>query len=120
MFSINVLFYLGIISIIGLSILLYLDKFLITNPNKNMIMITIITIILNIMILTFCIISFSKVKFESGSIGPVGIRGPRGLSGQDAGLKVCGNAYINAGERKMQIKQKLSEDRPRKPLIIEN
>ena len=120
MFTLKVVLYLGAIAAIGLSILMYLDKFLSTSPNKNMIMITGIAVILNIMIFTFCVISFSQVKFQSGPIGPPGTRGPRGKTGKEAGLKTCGNAYLNTGENKMIIMKKMAETRPRKPYIIED
>jgi hypothetical protein len=120
MFSLKVALYLGAIALIGMVILMYLDKFIGNSPNKNMIMITGVAVILNIMIFTFCVISFSKVKFQLGPQGPPGTRGLRGNPGKEAGLKVCGNAYLNAGENKMSILKKEAETRPRKPYIIED
>lgn len=120
MFTLKVVLYIGAIAAIGLVILMYLDRFLTNNPNKNMIMITGVAVILNIMIFTFCVISFSQVKFQTGPQGPPGTRGLRGNTGKEAGLKTCGNAYLNSGENKMNIIKKMAETRPRKPYIIED
>ena len=59
-----------------------------------------ITILVNIIILVFLIMSFSKVKFTEGSMGPTGNQGEKGLEGDVGGLSVCGKKYQTIEEKK--------------------
>ena len=88
------------IAIGGLVCLQLLDRLFAGSKNLNAIRMFGITIIINIIILVFLIMSFSKVKFKEGSSGPQGNKGSRGLSGTPGGLNICGNKYQNVQEKK--------------------
>lgn len=109
---------LGIIAICGFALLLYLYNLYYKNPHRNIIIMIGITIILNIMIFTFCIISYSNVKVIAGPIGPQGNRGYRGDDGDDGGFKICGDLSVSASEKKFKIKNQELRS-PHKPQIIE-
>ena len=109
---------LGLIAISGLAILMYLYNYLRTNPHRNIIILVGLTIILNIMIFTFCVISYSHVKIAVGPQGPQGNRGLRGFEGTPGSLAVCGDLIVSAEEKKFQIKnQELRA--PHKPQILD-
>ena len=74
---------LGIIGIGGLSVLLYLYNWLYNNPHRNMIIMVGVAIILNLMIFTFCVISYSHIKIAVGPQGPQGPSGANGYIGMD-------------------------------------
>jgi hypothetical protein len=115
---ISVILLLGFISIAGLSILLYLYNWLYDNPHKNIIILVGITIILNLMIFVFCVISYSHIKISVGPQGPPGNRGPRGYDGEPGRLAVCGDLNVSSSENKFKIKNQQLRT-PRKPQIIE-
>ena len=69
-----------------------------------------ITIIINIIILVFLIMSFSKVTLQVGSQGPTGNKGIKGLDGENGGLAVCNKKYESADEHKSYIKLESSYD----------
>ena len=108
---------LGIIGIGGLSVLLYLYNWFYNNPHRNMIIMVGVAIILNLMIFTFCVISYSHIKIAVGPQGPQGNRGPRGYDGTPGSLAVCGDLTVSASEKKFKIKnQELRL--PHKPKIL--
>ena len=109
---------LGIIALGGLAVLLYLYNWLHNNPHRNMIIMVGVAIILNLMIFTFCVISYSHIKIAVGPQGPQGNRGPRGYEGDPGSLAVCGDLTVSASEKKFKIKnQELRA--PHKPQILE-
>ena len=59
-----------------------------------------LTVIINIIILVFLIMSFSKVKFAQGNMGPTGNKGERGSEGAAGGLQICGKKYQTVEEKK--------------------
>ena len=63
-----------------------------------------ITIIINIIILLFLIMSFSKVKFSQGGRGPTGNRGDRGIQGTSGGLNICNKKPRTVEEQKTIVK----------------
>ena len=86
-----------IVGIIGIQML---DKLFHNSPNLNAIRLFGITIIINIIILVFILMSFSKVKFSAGARGPKGNKGARGYSGPDGGINLCNPRYQSAQEKK--------------------
>jgi hypothetical protein len=108
---------LGSIGLGGLSLLLYLYNWLHNNPHRNIIIIVGIAIILNMMIFTFCVVSYSHVKIAVGPQGPQGNRGPKGYDGDSGRLAVCGDLTVSASEKKFQIKNQELRS-PHKPQII--
>ena len=109
---------LGTIALGGLATLLYLYNWLYKNPHRNIIILVGIAIILNLMIFTFCVISYSHVKVAVGPQGPRGNRGPKGYEGDPGSLAVCGDLTVSASEKKSKMKnQELRA--PHKPQIID-
>ena len=88
------------IAIAGLVCLQLLDKLFAGSNNLNAIRMFGITIIINIIILIFLIMSFSKVKFKEGPSGPQGNKGSRGLGGTPGGLNICSTKYQNVQEKR--------------------
>ena len=86
-----------IVGIIGIQML---DKLFLGSPNLNAIRLFGITIILNIIIFVFIIMSFSKVKLAVGKQGPQGNKGTQGLYGVDGGINICKPNYQTAQDKK--------------------
>jgi hypothetical protein len=88
------------ILIAGLVGLQLLDKIFAGSKNISAIRMFGITILVNIIILVFLVMSFSKVNFAQGSMGPTGNKGVKGLEGAPGGLSVCGKKYQTIEEKK--------------------
>lgn len=88
------------IFIIGIVGIQFLDKLFAGSQNLNAIRLFGITILINIIILVFIVMSFSKVKFSIGNSGPQGNKGARGYSGIDGGVNLCNPQYQTAHEKK--------------------
>lgn len=86
-----------IVGIIGMQ---FLDRLFIGSKNLNSIRMFALTIVLNIIILLFIIMSFSKIKFTPGEQGPKGNKGSRGASGNNGGINICNKKYQTAEEKK--------------------
>ena len=86
-----------IVGIIGIQMV---DKLFLGSPNLNAIRLFGITIILNIIIFVFIIMSFSKVKLAVGKQGPQGNKGAQGLYGVDGGINICKPNYQTAQDKK--------------------
>lgn len=84
----------------GIVFLQIIDKLFIGSKNINAIRMFFIAIIINIIILVFLLMSFSKIKFSPGNIGPQGNKGKRGLEGKNGGLQVCESRYQTIDEKK--------------------
>ena len=78
----------------------FLDKLFAGSKNLQAIRIFAISIILNIIILIFILMSFSKIKFVVGPNGPQGNKGYRGMEGAAGGLVVCKPNARTAQEQK--------------------
>jgi hypothetical protein len=85
----------------GIVILQVFDKLFQGSKNLTMIRIFSISFILNIIILIFLIMSFSKIKFQTGPQGPSGNKGLKGSSGIPGGLQVCKPKYQTIEEKKV-------------------
>ena len=100
-------FFTPIFVIIALSILIggmvglqVLDRLFMGSKNLIAIRLFGISIIINIVILVFIIMSFSKIKFQRGPQGPMGNKGNKGSKGIPGGLQVCGETYETVQEKK--------------------
>ena len=78
----------------------FLDKLFAGSKNLQAIRIFAISITLNIIILIFILMSFSKIKFVVGPHGPQGNKGYRGMEGTPGGLIVCKPNARTAQEQK--------------------
>lgn len=90
-----------VILIVGLIGLQLLDRLFAGSKNLNSIRMFGITILINIIILIFLIMSFSKIKFTQGTAGPQGNKGDKGDTGIPGGLAVCGKKYQTVEEKKV-------------------
>ena len=89
-----------VILIIGVIGLKFLDVLFAGSKYLTSIKLFGISIIVNIVILIFIIMSFSKVKFQRGPQGPMGNKGNKGSKGIPGGLQVCGETYETVQEKK--------------------
>jgi hypothetical protein len=92
------------IFIAGLVGMQILDRIFYGSKNINSIRMFALSLIVNIIILLFLIMSFSKVKFAVGGIGPQGNKGDRGMEGSPGGLTLCKVKPQTAQEKKANIK----------------
>ena len=77
-----------------------LERLFVGSKNLNVIRMFGFSILLNIVILLFLIMSFSKVKLQQGYQGPQGNKGYQGYQGNNGGLQVCGKKYQTVEEKK--------------------
>jgi len=99
--------------LVGLQIL---DRLFAGSKNLNGIRMFAITIVINIIILLFLIMSFSKVKFLQGPQGPQGNKGEHGYQGNNGGFQVCGKVYQTVEEKKTYEKSiRVLDEKP--PLL---
>mgnify|MGYP007047659087 CR=1 FL=1 len=89
-----------VILIIGVIGLKFLDVLFAGSKYLTAIKLFGISIIVNIVILIFIIMSFSKIKFQRGNKGPTGNKGDKGDKGRAGGLQVCGETYETVQEKK--------------------
>jgi hypothetical protein len=93
--------FIFISGIIGMN---FLDKLFAGSKNLNAIRMFALCIIINIIILFFILMSFSKVKFTPGFVGPQGNKGERGYEGVPGGLSACSVKPRTAQEQKAHVK----------------
>lgn len=89
--------FIFIAGIVGIQLL---DKLFMGSKNINAIRMFALAILINIIILLFILMSFSKVKFAPGAPGPQGNKGARGGYGKDGGFNMCNKRYQTAEEKK--------------------
>ena len=107
-----------IVFICGLVLLQFISKMFIGSNNLNAIQMFGLTILINIMILIFLVMSFSKVNLTQGPQGPIGNKGDKGITGVDGTLAVCSVKYQNAENKKYnKIKTIDAEYDTKLPLI---
>ena len=94
-----------IILICGLVLLQFISKLFIGSKNLNAIQMFGITILVNIIILIFLVMSFSKVNLRQGPQGPQGNKGSRGSKGEPGTLPVCVKKEQTAEDKKYNIKK---------------
>jgi membrane-bound ClpP family serine protease len=89
-----------IIFIVGIIGMQFLDRLFAGSKNLNAIRMFALAGIINIIILLFILMSFSKVKFTPGNQGPQGNKGNRGSLGKNGGVNLCNKKYQTAEEKK--------------------
>ena len=93
-----------IITICGVVFLQVMDRLFAGSQNLSIIRIFFIAILINIIILVFLIMSFSRIRIQKGPQGPVGNKGLKGYNGKPGGLQVCGVNYQTIEEKKSVMK----------------
>ena len=107
-----------IVFICGLVLLQFISKMFVGSNNLNAIQMFGITILINIIILIFLVMSFSKVNLTQGPQGPIGNKGDKGITGADGTLAVCGVRYQNSEDKKYNRKKTVAAEFDTKlPLI---
>jgi len=87
--------------IVGIQLL---DRLFAGSKNLNAIRMFSLSILINIIILLFLIMSFSKVKFNQGDKGPQGNKGESGRKGPDGGFQLCKPKVQTVEEKKVYEK----------------
>ena len=95
----------------------YIDKLYSSSPNINMIRIFAITVMINVMIFTFLVSTFSRVKNEIGIVGPKGSRGDTGLEGTSSKCAICSKTNKNTVGYNARKEREAMFTYPMKPLI---
>ena len=106
-----------VILIIGVIGLKFLDVLFAGSKYLTAIKLFGISIIVNIVILIFIIMSFSKIKFQRGLQGPIGNKGKKGDIGRPGTLQVCNETYETIQE-KIDFERKLNYLDLKLPYII--
>lgn len=101
------------ISLLCVVVAIFLERYMKSKESKLFFRLLIITVMLNIMVLTFLIFSFSKIKTKIGPRGPRGIRGRRGFNGKydtvqkcEKQTKLLGNEYMENKKSETIVIQK--------------
>ena len=102
----------------GIVVLQVLDRLFQGSKNLLMIRVFCISVILNIIILVFLLMSFAIVKLQTGPQGPTGNKGEQGAEGKTGVLQVCTKKNQTIEEKKTFIKNKNYLDL--KPPLINN
>jgi hypothetical protein len=105
-----------LIFIFGIVFLQVLDSIFAGSQNLSIIRLFCISLIININILIFLIMSFSKIKLNIGPKGPAGNKGIKGAEGKPGGIEICGINYLTVEKKKKEIKSANYLDL-RKPLL---
>ena len=90
--------FITICCLVGLQ---FLDKLFAGSKNINTIRMFGITITINVLILIFLVMSFSKVRFAQGEIGPTGNKGEIGYEGKPGTLDVCSSKTQTVEDKKV-------------------
>lgn len=101
----------------GLFILRAIEALFIATPYLMPIRMFGITIIINVVILVFIIMSFARIKFEKGPRGPRGNKGGKGYTGEDGKLITCEPEYQTIQDKKAQIMEMQYFD-DRQPYLV--
>lgn len=102
----------------GIVVLQVLDRLFQGSKNLLMIRVFCISVILNIIILVFLLMSFARVKLQTGPQGPTGNKGEQGTEGKTGVLQICSKKNQTIEEKKTFIKNKNYLDL--KPPLINN
>ena len=95
----------------------FLDRLFAGSKNLNAIRMFGLAILINIIVLVFILMSFSKIKFTPGKQGPQGNKGTRGNSGKNGGINLCNKKYQTAEEKKTF--ERLNDYLDLKPPVLE-
>ena len=96
----------------------FVDEFFKGVNNKNFYRMITICVGLNLMIFFFLVMTFSKIQFAPGKIGPSGNRGDKGYMGKNSTFNICHKKVMTSGERKHKILRK-ENAYAKKPAIVD-
>ena len=118
--TIKIVIILFVIFLAGLAFIRLLEGIFLGARNISVIRMFGICITLNVMILVFLILSFKRVRFAPGPIGPKGNRGTKGYLGEYSSLNSCSvdTSVLKSGQKKHNIRRK-EASYARYPAIIE-
>ena len=90
----------------GIMFLQLIDRLFNGSKNLHLVRIFFISILLNVIILIFLVMSFARIKLQIGPQGPTGNKGPKGFSGNNVGLVPCDKKYQSIQEKINILKTK--------------
>ena len=89
-----------IVFICGIVLIQFVSRTFIGSKNLTAIQMFGITVLINIIILIFLVMSFSKVNQRRGPQGPMGNKGDKGIGGNNGTLAVCNTTFQNSENKK--------------------
>ena len=98
------------ISIAGIVVIQFFDRLFTGSKWRNLIRMVCITIIINIILGIFLIMSFTHVKSTPGQQGPSGNKGLPGNLGADGSLSMCSNTVLKASDVRQRIRASANLD----------
>lgn len=108
------------ITLICIVAMMFFEKYFLTKKNEKTVgRVILLCILINILILVFLVLTFSKIQFTIGPKGPKGIRGRRGHQGKMQGLNQCQKQGKTLGEMKYET-QKNSQIKIQTPSLEVN
>ena len=94
------------ITLICIVAMMFFERYFLTKQNEKVVgRIILLCILINILILVFLVLTFSKIQFTPGPKGPKGIRGRRGHQGKMQGLNQCQKQGKTLGEMKYETEK---------------
>ena len=94
------------ITLICIVTMMFFERYFLTKQNEKVVgRIILLCILINILILVFLVLTFSKIQFTPGPKGPKGIRGRRGHQGKMQGLNQCQKQGKTLGEMKYETEK---------------
>lgn len=91
------------ITLICIVAMMFFERYFLTKKNEKVVSrIILLCILINILILVFLVLTFSKIQFTPGPKGPRGIRGRKGYQGEIQGLNQCQKQGKTLGEIKYE------------------
>jgi hypothetical protein len=119
--TITIVIILFVLSLLGMVFIRFLENIYMGSKNLSLIRMFGIAIVLNVMILIFIIMSFKRIYFSQGPVGPKGNRGNKGLHGNNAVLNSCavGDSVLLSGQKKYNIRKR-EASYARYPAIVDD
>lgn len=94
------------ITLICIVTMMFFERYFLTKKNEKVVgRIILLCILINILILVFLVLTFSKIQFTPGPLGPKGIRGRNGHQGKMQGLNQCEKQGKTLGEMKYETEK---------------
>ena len=94
------------ITLICIVAMIFFERYFLTKKNEKVVgRVILLCILINVLILVFLILTFSKIQFTPGPKGPKGLRGRRGHQGKMQGLNQCEKQGKTLGELKYETEK---------------
>tara|TARA_B100000282_G_scaffold203917_1_gene149570 strand:+ start:401 stop:784 length:384 start_codon:yes stop_codon:yes gene_type:complete len=94
------------ITLICIVAMMFFERYFLTKQNEKVVSrIILLCILINVLILVFLVLTFSKIQFTPGPKGPKGIRGRMGHQGRMDGLNQCVKQSKTLGEMKYETEK---------------